>query len=57
MYDHLTEIADRRADGKLKRDFVALCAETWDEQRSACLTTATTIKDALACRPEKVHPG
>jgi len=57
LYDHLVQIANRRQDAALKREFVTLCVETWDDKRSACLQAATTPKAAMKCKPEKVHPG
>ena len=57
LYDQLVEIANRRPDVGLKKDFVRLCVETWDPQRSACLERAKTPKEAVKCRPKSVKPG
>ena len=56
-YDHLIEIAEQRPDEGLRGRFIAACIAAWDDGRHECLMRATTVEEALECRPTKVKPG
>ena len=56
-YEHLLGLSRHRPEPDLHERYIEACRATWDEDRHACLLAATTVEEALACRPGRARPG
>ena len=56
-YNHLITLAKRAPDLEQRQRFMTACIQAFDEGRHTCLLEATSIDEAVTCRPTKVRPG
>ncbi len=56
-YNHLIVLAKRAPNPEQRARFLTACADAYDEVRHRCLVAATSVEEALSCRPGKVRPG
>ena len=55
-YNHLIALAKRPPNPEQRARFLSACMDAYDEARHQCLIGATSIEQALACRPSGVRP-
>ncbi|PKN55366.1 MAG: hypothetical protein CVU56_21700 [Deltaproteobacteria bacterium HGW-Deltaproteobacteria-14] len=56
-YEHLLSIGRRTHDAGLRTRFIKACVEAWDAKKVACVQSAATPDEALACEWFKKRPG